>query len=259
MKRAIAVWGMGVILIAGGAVRAGIATLEFNVNDIFNCATSDDTLLNQQGTARYIWDSPTGRSYRTYNDATRDAGATAAQDLQSVANILDWSATAGYQGVSHVQLWLQGGTVAQAYGEVILAKPGTLSAFTDEFDWTTDVVGDSVHFNTVLGGPGHQNAVSPDFNPADHLWSITGDFYVDVDASSSFTAGDTDLVFGQQYTLWFNAAFNNWNCVDDYGNAAWGAPDVQGTFVATVVPVPGAVLLGVLGMGVAGLKLRRRA
>jgi len=35
-------------------------------------------------------------------------------------------------------------------------------------------------------------------------------------------------------------------------------PSVQDTFHVSAVPVPGAVLLGLLGMGAAGLKLRRR-
>ncbi len=112
---------MTIVLSASSVVQAGMWTLQFNANDIFNYATSDDTRLNQQGTARLIWDTATGRDYRTYNDAARDPGATAAQDLQSVQNVLEWPAFAGFQGASHLQLWLKGGSAVRNWGEVILA------------------------------------------------------------------------------------------------------------------------------------------
>ncbi len=247
------------ILLLCGVASANVSTLRFNANDIFNYATSDDTMLNQQGTARKIWDSPTGRVYRTYNDVPRDPGATAAQDLQSVANILGWTgASAGYQGISHVQLWLYDNT-SSGWGEKVLVKSGSLSASVNgEFGWTADVIGGITHFNTVLGGdPSTQNAISS-FNPTDQLWSVTGDFYVDENGNGIYDAGDSDLVMGNQYTIWFNAALNNWPCVDAYGNDVWGNPDVQGTLHATVVPIPGAVLLGGIGIGLVGWLKRRK-
>jgi len=218
--------------------QANVVTLKFNANDIFNYATSDDSRLNQQGTARQIYDCPTGRYYLTYNDSTRDTDATALHDLQSIANILDWSGMwAGYQGVSHLQLWLNNGANVRNWGEVLVAKPGTLTASADEFGWTTNVSGDIAHFNTLLGlPPDTHNAISPSYNPADNLWTVTGDFYVDVDEDGSYTEGtDEDLFIGQEYTIWFYAANNNWRCVDDYGNDAWGSPDIEGTITATAV------------------------
>ncbi len=261
MKRLITICVVTeLILLLGGVASANVSTLQFNANDIFNYATSDDTRLNQQGTARMIWDSPTGRVYRTYNDAVRDPGATPAQDLQSVANILGWTgASAGYQGISHVQLWLFDNSAA-GWGEKVLVKSGTLSASVNgEFGWTVDVIGGITHYNTELGGDPltNQNAISS-FNPADQLWSITGDLYVDNDGDGLYDTGE-DLVVGNQYTIWFNAAFNNWYCLDAYGNEAWGGPDVQGTLHATVIPAPGAILLGSIGVALVGWLKRRRA
>jgi hypothetical protein len=279
MKYLAAIAGIGLFLAVTGT--AGAMTLAFDANDIFNYATTDDTRLNQQGTARYIQTSGvTGRYYQTYNDGTRDIGATAAKDLQSVANILDWSATVGFQGVSHIQLWLSNATNAPKWGEKVVQvgyQNSLTASVNGEYDWTAtigenpwDADGNNppyvpgedqygiVHYNTVLGGAGHQNALSLDFNPADDLWSVTGDFYVDNNANGVYDTGDTDLVLGDEYTLWFSAAFNNWHCVDAYGNDAWGSFLMEGTLSATAVPEPITMAGLVLGLGSLATYLRRR-
>ena len=259
MKKILTICAVVTLVLAISGMAEAI-TLQFNPNDIFNYATSDDTRLNQQGTARYIYNTPTGRAYRTYNDATRDLGATAAQDLQSIKNILDWSATAGYQGVSHLQLWISDNNNVRNWGETVVQQNDSLlTAYTDEYDWVADIEPNPwdnskslAHFNTVLGEVGYQNALSPDFNQADGLWSVTGDFYVDVNANGIYDDGiDSALVVGQNYTLWFSAAFNNWHSVDDYGNAAWGNFLMEGTINSAAVPEPATMLL--LGTGLLGL------
>jgi len=258
-------------------------SLQFNPNDLFNYAVADGTRLDQLGTARNVPNNVTGRYYLTYNDAAsgRDAGATAAQDLQSVANILEFSAFAGFQGVSHVQLWLAGGN-AKNWGEAVLMKPySTLTASVNgEYDWTASVEENPwdatpddgtyepgtdeygiAHFNTELGGTDHQNALSPDFNPADELWTVTGDFYEDVNGNGAYDPGvDNDLVLGQDYTLWFSAVFNNWRVADDYGNDMWGGFTMEGSLQATAIPEP-ATLIGALGglLAAGGYVRRRRA
>ena len=245
------------LVAVAGVAQANTITLTFNANDVYNYATSDDTRVNQQGTARRIDGShdgstptPTGTRYLTYNDGSlgRDTGATAAQDLQSVANILSWSANGGYQGVSWLQLYLQGGN-GPNWGEKVVLKSGAMSpSVNGEYDWTATLSGSTPVFNTVLGGAGHQNAISS-YHPADKLWSVTGDFFVDVNENGTYESGtDTDLVAGQDYTLWFEANLNNWTYTDDYGNAtAYGPAVIEGTLIATAVPEPTAWCL--LGIG----------
>lgn len=267
---------VALVCLAGASQAYADTTLQFNPNDIFNYATSDDTRLNQQGTARAIWGQgrttldlnatgETGRYYQTYNDGVdpldRMDDATAPQDLQSVANILDWTASYGHQGVCWMQLFLQGGN-ASAWGETVVLNSGSMTpSVNGEFGWSASLSGFTPVFQTELGGtPDTWNAISPDANPADELWFVTGDLFVDENGNGVYDAGvDSELVMGQEYTIWFFAKLNNWTYVDAYGNGIGGNPGyIEGTLTATVVPVPAAMLLGVLGLGTTGLRLRKR-
>jgi len=283
MKPTAALAAVALILAATGT--AGAVTLVFDANDIFDYATSDGSRLQQQGTARYLMTSafmPEGRYYQTYNEGTRHLGSTAEEDLLTVANVLTFQATAGYQGVSHVQLWLSDSANAPKWGEKVVQvgnQAGLTASAGGEVAWTAEVNehpwdadGDDppyepgtdqygiVHYNTVLGGtPAEQNAISPDFNPADALWSVTGDFYVDENANGQYdSAVDSDLVIGQDYTLWFSAWTNNWYVEDDYGNGEWGSFEIQGTLKATAVPEPVTMAGLVMGIGALGGYIRRR-
>jgi len=267
MRKIITICAVAVLLAASGAAHANVVTLEFDPNDIFDYATADDTRLNQQGTARAIWGQgrttldlndggETGRYYQTYNDGAdpldRMNDATAAKDLQSVDNILDWTASQGHQGMNWVQLYLQAGS-GSTWGEKVVLKSGSItSSVNGEFGWRIPTgYGDTPVYDTLLGGDPatNQNAISPDANPAEKLFSATGDFFIDVDGSGTFNAGDTDLVVGQDYTIWFFAKLNNWTYDDDYTAPTTGGNPgyIEGTIIATATPEPATMSLLALG------------
>ena len=220
---------------------AGEIALVFNPNDIFMYATEDGTRLEQQGTARHLENStnsqelnPLLRYYMTYNDSDtgRDDGATPEEDLESISNILGWTASCPHQGVCHLQLWLKDGYNVTLWGEKVIADSFSGASVNGETDWNADVSTGYAHFNTVLGGPENQNAISLDVRPAENLWYVAGDFY-DLD--------DSDLEVGKEYTIWFYATLNNWHYVDAYGNdnwdlALWNQAYIEGTIIAVALP-----------------------
>ena len=272
MKKLLTICAVvGLILTVSGVVQANQATLQFDPNDIFNYATSDNTRVNQQGTARAIWGldrtplnlnggGQTARYYQTYNDGAspydRMGDATAAKDLQSVANILSWGASFGHQGVCWMQLYLQGPNEDTWGGKVVL-KSGSMSpSVNGEYLWTTELSGATPTFNTNLGGDEASQQAISSHKPADELWSVTADFFVDENGDGLYDGGDSDVVLNDNYTIWFYAKLNNWTYDDDYTAPTTGGNPgyIEGTLIATAVPEPAT--MGLLALG--GLFLLRR-
>jgi hypothetical protein len=97
-------------------------------------------------------------------------------------------------------------------------------------------------------------------NDDEDTWSVQLYYIID---GTEYNSGDfVELVGGQSTYLAINDAFNTED-IDEYGFRVMdndgGNPSQGDAFHISVVPVPGAVLLGMLGLAVAGVKLRKLA
>jgi hypothetical protein len=100
-------------------------------------------------------------------------------------------------------------------------------------------------------------------NDDEDTWSVQLYYIID---GTEYNSGDfVELVGGQSTYLAINDAFNTED-IDEYGfrvmgimTGKLGNPSQNDAFHISVVPVPGAVLLGMLGLAVAGVKLRKLA
>jgi hypothetical protein len=123
------------------------------------------------------------------------------------------------------------------------------SVFVDHADTTVDFAGNA--FGFYLDGPGglFLSDTSLNADGADHMWAYQGE-------------GDSVQIASWAAGLWTPNEY-----VLAFEDLASGAPGYDGDFQDFVVmvesvvpvPVPGAVLLGFLGLGYAGMRLRKVA
>jgi len=151
---------------------------------------------------------------------------------------------------------------------------GIASIIEDPFNVTNPV-----DFETPLN-PASKNfpeggTLSPPFQTTAHFWSTANGSIINgvnpgeqvgivfdlkgsntfVDVITAINLGFTNPNPGGDTSLRIGVHVQNLPGYDQSGN--WTQTDGSDSFILT--PVPGAVLLGILGMGVAGLKLRRYA
>lgn len=120
-----------------------------------------------------------------------------------------------------------------------------------------------VYFTESIPGSPHDGITSYFENDDDDIWSVQM-FYVIDDVE--YNSGDfVELAAGQSTYLTIMGAVET-DDIDEYGFRVMGLmtgtdgnPSQGDAFHISVVPVPGAVLLGMLGLAAAGVKLRKFA
>ena len=196
-------------------------------------------------------------------DATTAAGMTqlAISDSAFVSSILvNYLGYVGYNsGLSPDPLY--GDTMTYAVGfSGHLQDTATL----DDSAIITIGLGTLDGTGSISGLSGtHENFLLPISNDNNQLWSFQAYVWVN-GASNPLVSGWSTLATETQTGLIVSTAGLDYANVSGIGFMIEWKPSLNGgstgdDFHASVVPVPAAVILGILGLGVAGIKLRKYA
>jgi hypothetical protein len=272
--------------------QAEIVTFRFDPDDLIQSApgsagTSDTAGENKatQADARRTHETWAGTWYETFYNP-----ASPKPQPESYNTYMNWRDGLGAnEGISGFNIWLQDNPRARSWGETTVWDPsGLIPTGTADAagKWDVEVIGNP-------WGTGWLVQWSTD-DPANSIhslsdigeFSFSGVLYHDLNANGYDTA-DTEVRMGDEVRFWFGAVnytkwdadkgewVENWSVhFDDQGwgdrstnIAPWSAgrtdstgygSGYEGVLDIQAVPVPGAVLLGMLGLSVAGARLRRK-
>jgi hypothetical protein len=201
---------------------------------------------------------------------------------------MNWRDSLGAgEGIAMFNSWFLDQSNVRTWGETVVIKPGTVVTGTAADGWNVRVIdqpyglgGASVQWWTT-DPTKYINTLSNigEFSiTADLYWDVDGDGYdehdtpVAVGDSVRFWAGnlngdDPEFYRSDTQALYFDDL--GWgtrlDAADPFSSIAATAANTplgsgfEAALTVTVVPVPGAVLLGVLGLGYAGKRLRKHS
>lgn len=246
---------LGMFLAVSGVAHANMVTFEFDPDDFIGLySTTPLPVSNPTGTShlKYEQDSPR-RVHETWGGVMHNTfGSTnvGETDQQSQNAYLAWrnSLDTSHEGIYEFNIWLRDNTNAWNWGERLVSNPDVMPTATAASGWQTSVIANP-------WGSGWLAQWWTD--EANNLINLANDldefsFTVDVrqiSASGQTYAQGTDITLGTDWDIWFGGYVKS----DQYDWTGY-----EGTLEIQAVPVPAAVLLGMLGLSVAGVKLRKK-
>ncbi len=247
---------VGMILAVGGVAQADMQ-YTFNPNDLIDLHDQGSPLgTPDPDNPRSVWTGGAGTLYPGYQGIGdwNTEGYGSARDLAIKEDYLKWRDTDGGY-ITAFNIWLADNPRARGWGEQLVIKPNTGLTATAADGWSVEVstnawhndlyyaewTADSVDKALKIGGLDIGN------------FSFSANLYVDQN-QNGWDATDPLAQLGQDYTIWFGGyGVGTDSLSHDSGDILF-----QGTLDISPVPVPGAVLLGMLGLSVAGARLRKR-
>lgn len=289
MKKRSVTWIiLAVVLVWSGMAQADAVTIVFDPDSLiqsYPAAAGSDVAGGQkvdQLDARRLHQQWASTFYETFHNP--DDPHAQPDDYNTYMN---WRDSLGAnEGIAMFNSWFLDNGAARSWGEAVVVKPGTTVTGTAASGWNVRVIenpysygGASVQWWT-LDSSKYINTLS-DIGE----FSITAELYWDTN-QNGWDDTDTPVVAGDLVRFWAgnlngdDAEFYRDDTEAVYFDASgWGSrpssvtpsdavysfptggqgSGFEAALTATVVPVPGAVLLGVLGLSAAGMRLRRRA
>jgi hypothetical protein len=164
-------------------------------------------------------------------------------------------------------IWYTDGSLGSAYGHAMQGAVGFVGTLGDgpdpgPPDFATMLIGTNYSGSTVSVSGTYDKYQAFIANDNDDPWTVA--VYLDDGSGLQFGTWQTLTPGTSAWSTLNLGSAVDFSTLTDIGIAirgdfSTGSPSNPDIFHVSVVPVPAAVLLGILGLGVAGLKLRKHA
>ncbi len=284
--------GFALVVLSNAAVQADFVTIRFDPDDLIQAYPSSagtdvagGRKIDQTNARRLHQPWATDPLHETFYNP--DAPQNQPDNYNTYMN---WRDSLGAEeGIAMFNSWFLDNGAARSWGEAVVVKPSTLVTGTAATGWNVRVIeepyghgGSSVQWWTTE--PSNRINTVSDIGQ----FSVTADLYWDTN-QNGWDETDAGVSVGDTVRFWAgnlngddSAFYRSDTQALYFDELGWGtrSPNAGGPFsaiystgagdqgsgfeaaleaTAQPVPVPGAVLLGMLGLTVAGVKLRKYA
>lgn len=227
-----------VVLVLSGTAHSAV-TFNFDPVDFFNYKPVSEGFSTDGGMFKVHeeW-KVSGKMYRSWNSDQRDT-------VDAFSNSLGEG-----EGIGRFNIWLANNSNAAAWGETLTASESYVPTGTAPDGWSVEVSD-----NPWVEGYSIVSWETSDSTKYIRPGNSVGQF------SFAFVPNE-NVTYGEDYTIWFGGTNSEGAGALVFDNFTNGfvsdSAGFESTLSVTAVPVPGAVLLGGIGVGFVGWMRRRK-